>query len=124
MEPGLWTGFATKETPSGGRVPPFMKRRTTIAFPLSVPPFSGSTMETPLEVDVTTAARLLDEGALMLDVREAFEVATCAVAGSRHVPMRQIPETLSDLPRDRLILVLCHVGGRSLRVTQFLRANG
>ncbi len=81
-------------------------------------------MDTPLEVDVTTAAQLLREGALMLDVREAFEVATCAIAGSQHLPMRQVPESLPDLPRDRLILVLCQVGARSLRVTQFLRANG
>jgi len=81
-------------------------------------------METPLEVDVAAAARLLDEGALLLDVREPFEVETCAVAGSRHLPMRQIPENLTDLPRDRRILVLCHYGSRSMRVTQFLRANG
>jgi len=81
-------------------------------------------METPLEIDVATAAQLLTAGALLLDVREASEVATCAIAGSRHIPMRQIPEALPDLPRDRLILVHCHHGGRSLRVTQFLRANG
>lgn len=81
-------------------------------------------MDTPLETDVATAAQLVREGALLLDVREAFEVATCAVAGSRHIPMRQIPETLAELPRDRLILVLCHVGARSLRVTHYLRANG
>ncbi len=81
-------------------------------------------MEIPLEVDVATAAQLLREGALLLDVREASEVETCAIAGSRHLPMRQVPENLPDLPRDRLILVQCHHGGRSLRVTQFLRANG
>jgi rhodanese-related sulfurtransferase len=81
-------------------------------------------MEPPLEVDVTTAARLQREGALLLDVREPDEVATCAIAGSQHIPMRQIPGVLPDLPKDRLILVQCHHGGRSLRVTQFLRANG
>lgn len=81
-------------------------------------------METPVEVDVVTASQLLQQGALLLDVREASEVETCAVAGSRHVPLRQIPASLPDLPRDRLILVLCHSGGRSLRVTQYLRANG
>lgn len=81
-------------------------------------------MDTPLEVDVVTAAQLHREGALLLDVREPFEIAVAAVAGSRHIPMRQIPEALPDLPRDRLILALCHHGGRSLRVTQFLRANG
>ncbi|MBI2517825.1 MAG: sulfurtransferase [Opitutae bacterium] len=81
-------------------------------------------MAPPLEVDVTTAAQQLREGALLLDVREPYEVAACAIPGSRHIPMRQIPASLPDLPQDRDILVLCHHGGRSLRVMQFLRANG
>jgi rhodanese-related sulfurtransferase len=81
-------------------------------------------MDTPLEIDVATAARLQREGALLLDVREAVEVATCAIPGSQHLPMGQVPESLDALPKDRLILVQCHHGGRSLRVTQFLRANG
>jgi adenylyltransferase/sulfurtransferase len=81
-------------------------------------------MDFPLETDVTTAARLLQGGALLLDVREPDEVATCAVAGCRPIPMRQVPENTAQLPRDRQILVLCHHGGRSQRVTQFLRANG
>ena len=81
-------------------------------------------MHSPLEIDVTTAALLLRNGALLLDVREPSEVAICAIAGSRFIPMRQIAENLPDLPRDRPILVLCHVGGRSRLVTRFLRANG
>jgi adenylyltransferase/sulfurtransferase len=81
-------------------------------------------METPLEVDVTTAAQQVREGALLLDIREPFETAICSVAGSRLLPMRQVPESLADLPRDQLVLVLCKVGQRSMRVTQFLRANG
>jgi rhodanese-related sulfurtransferase len=81
-------------------------------------------MEFPLEVDVTTAAQQVRAGAMLLDVREPPEIAICQVAGSRHIPMRQIPENLPNLPRDQPILVLCHVGGRSLRVTQFLRASG
>ncbi len=81
-------------------------------------------MHSPLEIDVTTAALLLRNGALLLDVREPSEVAICAIAGSRHIPMQQIPENLATLPHDRPILVHCHHGGRSLRVTRFLRANG
>ena len=80
--------------------------------------------ETPLEIDVATAAQMQSAGALVLDVREDSEFAICRIAGSRHVPMRQIPASLPDLPRDQPILVLCHVGARSLRVTQFLRASG
>ena len=81
-------------------------------------------LDAPFETDVTAAAQFMREGALLLDVREPDEVSTCAVAGSQHIPMRQIPENLGALPRDRHILVLCHHGGRSLRVTQFLQANG
>lgn len=81
-------------------------------------------MEAPLEIDVTAAAVQLQAGAVLLDVREPDEYAHCHVTGSRHIPMRQIPESIGDLPRDQPLLVLCHHGGRSLRVTQFLRANG
>src|SRR3954469_19512469 len=81
-------------------------------------------MDHPLAIDVTTAAAQLQAGALLLDVREPFEVEICAVPGSRHIPMRQIPERLPELPRDQPILVLCHHGTRSLRVTQYLRAQG
>jgi rhodanese-related sulfurtransferase len=81
-------------------------------------------MDLPIEVDVATAAQLLREGALLLDVREPFEVNICQVTGSRAIPMRQVPESLPELPAGRTILVICHHGPRSLRVTQFLRANG
>lgn len=81
-------------------------------------------MDAPLEVDVLTAAQLVRDGALLLDVREPIEIATCQVTGSRHIPMGQIPENLAELPRDRRILALCHYGGRSRRVTEYLRANG
>lgn len=86
--------------------------------------FRASLMAVPLEIDVWTAAQQLRGGALLLDVREPYEVAACAIAGSRHIPMRQIPESLGGLPQDQDILVLCHHGGRSLRVMQYLRASG
>jgi adenylyltransferase/sulfurtransferase len=38
--------------------------------------------------------------------------------------MRQIPERLGDLPREKHLLIHCHHGARSLRVTEYLRAQG
>jgi rhodanese-related sulfurtransferase len=38
--------------------------------------------------------------------------------------MAQVPQRVAELPRDRDIVVLCHLGARSERVTAFLRANG
>lgn len=81
-------------------------------------------MEAPLEVDVVTAAQMLRDGALLIDVREPAEVAICSIPGSRHIPMRQIPGLAADLPADRPLLVLCHVGVRSRSVTHFLRDHG
>lgn len=60
----------------------------------------------------------------LTDVREPFEVEICRIAGAEHIPMRQIPERLAELPKDKHLLIHCHHGGRSLRVTHYLRAQG
>jgi rhodanese-related sulfurtransferase len=38
--------------------------------------------------------------------------------------MMEIPQRLSELPRDRDIVVMCHGGVRSLKVAHFLAQNG
>ena len=38
--------------------------------------------------------------------------------------MRHLPQQLDALPKDKHVLVLCHSGGRSYRVTEFLRSHG
>jgi adenylyltransferase/sulfurtransferase len=81
----------------------------------------------PLELSVEETKRLLDEKpskVILVDVREAHEVEICRIPGAQHIPMRQIPEHIGSLPKDKHLLIHCHHGGRSLRVTQFLRANG
>jgi sulfur-carrier protein adenylyltransferase/sulfurtransferase len=81
----------------------------------------------PLELSATEAKAIMDhsvDDALIVDVREPYELEICSVQGARHIPMRQIPEQLDALPKDKHLLILCHSGGRSLRVTEFLRARG
>jgi len=81
----------------------------------------------PLEISVIEAKHLLDsapDATTLVDVREAYEMEICQIAGATHIPMQQIPEHLAALPRDGRLLILCHSGGRSLRVTEFLRARG
>jgi rhodanese-related sulfurtransferase len=81
----------------------------------------------PLELSVEETKRLLDENpadVVLIDVREPSEFETCRIAGAELIPMRQIPEHLGSLPKDKHLLIHCHHGGRSLRVTQYLRANG
>jgi adenylyltransferase/sulfurtransferase len=103
---------------------------TRYAAACAAPPAPAPAMSTPdvpLEVSVAEASRLRQsapERTLIIDVREAFELAICRVEGAEHIPMRQIPEQVDALPRDKHLLILCHSGGRSYRVTEFLRARG
>lgn len=59
----------------------------------------------------------------LLDVREPVEWVHGHVEGALHMPMGQVPARLDELPEGR-ILVVCHVGGRSARVTSYLVGLG
>ncbi len=61
---------------------------------------------------------------VLLDVREHVELELAAVDGARHIPMREIPARLAELDRDMPIVVMCHGGGRSRRVAEYLQSNG
>lgn len=83
----------------------------------------------PLEISVEETRDLLSAhpfDTALIDVREPFEQATARIAGAAFIPMRRIPEHVDspELPREKHLLIHCHHGGRSLRVTEWLRAQG
>ncbi|GAB1488651.1 molybdopterin-synthase adenylyltransferase MoeB [Opitutaceae bacterium] len=109
------------------RAETYSPRAATCAAPPPVSSPSMSPDNVPLEISIEDAKRLLDATAdrvLLIDVREPHEVVICRIEGTVHIPMRQVPEQVDQLPRDRHLLIHCHHGGRSLRVTEFLRARG
>jgi rhodanese-related sulfurtransferase len=65
-----------------------------------------------------------EEDVTLLDVREDAEIEIASVPRARHIPMREIPGRLAELDRDRPIVVMCHSGGRSRRVADYLASNG
>jgi rhodanese-related sulfurtransferase len=74
-------------------------------------------------------ARQADLGpALMLDVREDWEVQTASVRADgfelRHIPMGQLVQRMSELEPERPIACLCHHGGRSMQVAGYLVQQG
>jgi rhodanese-related sulfurtransferase len=74
-------------------------------------------------VDVQEAARAAAQGeALLLDVREDDEWAAGRAPAAVHVPMGELRQ--DTVPRDRPVLVLCRVGGRSAAVAQALEQLG
>ncbi len=42
------------------------------------------------------------------DVREPWETEICALERSLKIPMGQIPVHLAELPRDEILVVVCH----------------
>jgi rhodanese-related sulfurtransferase len=61
---------------------------------------------------------------LILDVRDPWEHDLCRIEGSQLLPMQEIPARMSELPKDRDIVILCHHGMRSYQVAEFLRSEG
>ncbi|MDZ5663571.1 thioredoxin domain-containing protein [Nocardioides sp. S-58] len=64
------------------------------------------------------------QGAYVVDVREADEVAGGRVPGAVHIPMNEVPGRVAELPKDQPVFVICQSGGRSRQVTGHLRAQG
>lgn len=60
----------------------------------------------------------------LLDVREVSEVSFCHLPQSIHIPMNLIPLYLDKIPDDKMIIIYCHHGIRSLNVALYLIDNG
>ena len=60
------------------------------------------------------------EPPVVVDVREPWELACCALPDVVHVPMREVPGRVGELPRERDVVVVCHHGVRSLQVARYL----
>ena len=62
---------------------------------------------------------------VVLDCREPWEYETAKIAGSRHIPMNEIPARYAqELDAGKHTVVVCHHGVRSMRVTMWLREQG
>lgn len=73
------------------------------------------------------AARVHGEP-MVLDVREPYELQMASVQESGFqlcaIPMGAIPPRLAELNPAQPIACLCHHGGRSMQVAQFLASRG
>ena len=77
-----------------------------------------------LPVEELKARRDRGDSPLVIDVREEWELQLASIPGVVHVPMNQLPARLGEFARDAETVVMCHAGGRSLRVAHFLVNQG
>jgi DMSO/TMAO reductase YedYZ molybdopterin-dependent catalytic subunit/rhodanese-related sulfurtransferase/glyoxylase-like metal-dependent hydrolase (beta-lactamase superfamily II) len=79
--------------------------------------------DTP-QVGPRAAKKMVDAGALLLDVREPDEWCTQHAPTAMLLPTGRVRARQDELPRDRRIVVVCRSGGRSAAVTASLRRSG
>ncbi len=76
------------------------------------------------EVSAAEAIDRVKNGTWLIDVREQDEWDRGHSPLAHLVPMSRLNEQLAEVPQDQEVLVVCHAGGRSLRVTKALLAAG
>lgn len=80
--------------------------------------------DTP-EISVQEAQKRIENGALLLDVREQNEYDEERIPSSQLLPLSELMARFEDeLPEGREIVAQCRSGKRSAQATDFLRAQG
>ena len=85
-------------------------------------PLPWAAPDVPVVLAQTLSGR--ESEVFLLDVREPDEHEELAIPGSVLIPLGSLQRRLSEVPKDRQVVVYCAVGGRSARATHFLRQNG
>jgi sulfur-carrier protein adenylyltransferase/sulfurtransferase len=99
----------------------------SIKEPVDYEWFCGLKNQANTSRDVTPAElkRLMDNGdVVLLDVREPYEYEICRLAGSKLIPLGNLPVRVGELERDAQLVVYCHVGTRSAAAVEFLSSQG
>lgn len=82
----------------------------------------------PLEIDVHAVKQLIDSGSnfLFVDCRDPDEFEFCRIEGTRLLPIKQVSEWVPAFEDHKAehIVIHCHAGKRSLRLTEMLRQLG
>lgn len=80
----------------------------------------------PVQISPVDARSRIAEGALLVDVRERYEIEQIAfdVPGTLVMPMSEIEQRWRELPNDRDIVIACQSGGRSMQVVWWLANQG
>lgn len=67
---------------------------------------------------------LVAAGATLLDVRTPEEFSERHLEGAVNIPVDQVEARMSEIPRDRPVVVYCRSGARSMSAARILRRGG
>lgn len=75
-------------------------------------------------IDPQTARQLVDEGALLVDVRTPQEYNERHIPGALNLPLQELEARTAELPKDRTLVLYCRSGNRSSMARRFLLSHG
>jgi rhodanese-related sulfurtransferase len=78
------------------------------------------------EVTPAAALSLIQKGALLVDVREPYEIAKKSfdVPDVMLIPLREIEKRYREIPANRQVIIACRSGNRSLMALRVLTSHG
>jgi rhodanese-related sulfurtransferase len=80
---------------------------------------------TAIRVSSSDARALVENGALLVDVRSEGEYADGGIEGSINIPIQELASRMDELgDKNREIVVYCQSGGRSAMAKRLLESNG
>jgi adenylyltransferase/sulfurtransferase len=80
----------------------------------------------PDDISVEQLKKMRDakEDFVLVDVRNPDEFEISVIDGSVKLPLPELPQRFKELPKDKMLVVHCKMGGRSARAVKFLKAQG
>lgn len=76
------------------------------------------------QVDIAAVPTAFGDSVVLLDVREDDEWQRGHATGAQHIPMGDVPARIAEIDPEAELFVVCHAGGRSQRVANYLARNG
>jgi len=73
----------------------------------------GNSASLPSEISVSQAKDLYDSGAFVLDVRQPEEWNEVHIPNTTLIPLGELQSRLSEVPKDKQVVVVCRSGNRS-----------
>lgn len=62
--------------------------------------------------------------AIIVDVRESSEYRSGHIPRAKHIALSQLLHRLREVPKDKMVVVVCRSGSRSSRAAELLMAAG
>jgi rhodanese-related sulfurtransferase len=87
-------------------------------------PWAMLTSAPAVEAVAAEALNPSDPYTILVDVREPEEYVQGHLPSAVNIPQAELASRLDELPRGRPLVIICHLGMRSMRAAQFLRQAG